>query len=144
MADQRLDQLKGKYQPVLNLMNQLGVQLQNLHVQDNKLFLKGHAKTKDDSNKVWNQIKLVDANYQQDLMAQFSYAQESADIPPAAQPKAMRAPGKTYTVKPGDSLSKIAKEQYGDAGQYNKIFEANRDKLSDPDKIMPGQVLVIP
>src|SRR5205823_13209437 len=71
MPDQRLEQLKGKYQSVLNLNNQLGVQLQNLHVQDNKLFLKGQAKTKADSNKVWDQIKLVDSNYQQDLMAQF-------------------------------------------------------------------------
>src|SRR5216110_2262133 len=67
MSDQRLEQLKAKYQSVLNLINQLGVQLQNLHVQDNKLFLKGHAKTKADSNKVWDQIKLVDSNYQQDL-----------------------------------------------------------------------------
>jgi len=54
MPDQRLEQLKAKYQSVLNLINQLGVQLQNLHVQDNKLFLKGQAKTKADSNKVWD------------------------------------------------------------------------------------------
>lgn len=51
---------------------------------------------------------------------------------------------KYYTVKSGDSLSKIAKEYYGDAQQYNTIFEANRPMLSDPDKIYPGQVLRIP
>jgi nucleoid-associated protein YgaU len=51
---------------------------------------------------------------------------------------------RTYTVKAGDSLSKIAKEYYGNAGDYMKIFEANRDKLSDPNKIQPGQELVIP
>ena len=49
-----------------------------------------------------------------------------------------------YTVQPGDSLSKIAKEQYGDAMKYPVIFEANQPMLSDPDKIYPGQVLRIP
>jgi nucleoid-associated protein YgaU len=52
---------------------------------------------------------------------------------------------KTYTVATGDSLSKIAKNVYGNAGQYMKIFEANKDKLTDPDKIkVVGQELVIP
>jgi len=51
---------------------------------------------------------------------------------------------KTYTVESGDSLSEIAKKVYGDAGKYNKIFEANQPMLKDPDKIYPGQVLRIP
>ncbi len=49
-----------------------------------------------------------------------------------------------YTVKSGDSLSKIAKDVYGESGDYMKIFEANQPMLSDPDKIYPGQVLRIP
>ena len=49
-----------------------------------------------------------------------------------------------YTVKSGDSLSKIAKEHYGDAMKYNSIFDANKPMLTDPDKIYPGQVLRIP
>jgi nucleoid-associated protein YgaU len=49
-----------------------------------------------------------------------------------------------YTVRSGDTLSKIAKEHYGDAMKYPAIFEANRPMLSDPDKIYPGQVLRIP
>ncbi len=49
-----------------------------------------------------------------------------------------------YTVKPGDSLSKIAKEVYGDPNKYHHIFEANKPMLSDPDKIYPGQNLYIP
>ena len=53
-------------------------------------------------------------------------------------------PAQFYTVKPGDSLSKIAKEYYGDAMKYPTIFEANTPMLSDPDKIYPGQVLRIP
>jgi nucleoid-associated protein YgaU len=51
---------------------------------------------------------------------------------------------RTYTVKSGDTLSKIAKEMYGDAGKYPQIFEANKPMLKDPDKIYPGQVLRIP
>ncbi len=49
-----------------------------------------------------------------------------------------------YTVKSGDTLSKISKAQYGDAMKYNVIFEANRPMLEHPDKIYPGQVLRIP
>ena len=49
-----------------------------------------------------------------------------------------------YTVKSGDTLSKIAKDHYGDAMKYPVIFEANRPMLSDPDKIYPGQTLRIP
>jgi len=50
----------------------------------------------------------------------------------------------TYEVKPGDSLSKIAKHVYGHANEWKKIFEANRDVIKDPDKIFPGQKLKIP
>lgn len=52
--------------------------------------------------------------------------------------------GGTYTVQKGDSLSKIAKAQLGDANAWKKIFEANRDVLDDPDKIFPGQTLKLP
>jgi nucleoid-associated protein YgaU len=54
------------------------------------------------------------------------------------------APGQTYTVKKGDSLSKIAKQVYGDAQQWRKIHEANRDIIDNPDLIHPGQVLKLP
>jgi nucleoid-associated protein YgaU len=57
--------------------------------------------------------------------------------PPAAE-------GQTYTVKKGDSLSKIAKRVYGDAQQWRKIHEANRDIIDNPDLIHPGQVLKLP
>ena len=136
MAD--LEQLKGKYQSVLTLIDQLGVRLQNLHVQDNKLFIKGTAKTKADSNRIWDQIKLVDKNYSQDLMAEITYDTDA----PAATPASQGA--KTYTVKAGDTLSKIAKQHYGNANSYMKIFEANKGLLQDPDKIQVGQVLKIP
>lgn len=55
-----------------------------------------------------------------------------------------RAEATFYTVQEGDSLSKIAKEHYGDAMKYPAIFEANKPMLEDPDKIYPGQVLRLP
>lgn len=63
----------------------------------------------------------------------------------AAQPAAPApAPVQFYTIKSGDTLSKIAKEFYGDANAYNKIFEANREVIGHPDKIYPGQQIRIP
>jgi nucleoid-associated protein YgaU len=52
--------------------------------------------------------------------------------------------GRTYTVVSGDSLSKIAQREYGDANKWQKIFEANKDQIKDPDLIHPGQQLRIP
>lgn len=72
----------------------------------------------------------------------------TATTPTAAAPAAGTASvdwtSRTYTVKSGDTLSRIAKEMYGDAGKYPQIFEANKPMLADPDKIYPGQVLRIP
>lgn len=51
---------------------------------------------------------------------------------------------KSYTIKSGDSLSKIARCEYGNANDWRRIFEANRDVIKDPDKIFPGQVIKIP
>ena len=54
------------------------------------------------------------------------------------------SPEKLYEVQAGDSLSKIAKREYGNANEWNKIFEANKDIVKDPNKIFPGQKLKIP
>jgi LysM repeat protein len=139
--DQRLEQLKQKYQPVLNLIQQLQVRLQNLHVQDNKLFIRGTAPSQDAKNKVWDQIKLVDSTYS-DLTADITVEQQQTQTAGASASGGQQS--RTYTVKAGDSLSKISREFYGDANRYMKIFEANRDKLSDPNQIRPGQQLTIP
>ena len=64
---------------------------------------------------------------------------KAAPAPAAAAPQE-----RTYTVKSGDTLSKIAKEYLGNASDYMKIFNANKDQLSNPDLIKPGQVLRIP
>ncbi len=142
MADQ-LDQLKQKYQSVFTFIQQSGVSLSHVHVQDNKLFIQGEAPSDAIKNKVWDQIKKVDPSYS-DLTADLT-VNTSLPQPAAEQVGAAAAGGmQTYTVQPGDSLSLISKRFYGDANQYNKIFEANRDQLDDPDRIKSGQKLKIP
>jgi nucleoid-associated protein YgaU len=78
--------------------------------------------------------------------ADFSNVQSgsSSTADPSYRTAAAPAQERTYTVVAGDSLSKIAKRFYGDANQWRRIFEANRDKISNPDLIHPGQVLRVP
>jgi nucleoid-associated protein YgaU len=140
MAD-RLEQLKAKYQSVLNFMQTQNVQLQNVNMEGDKLFIRASAPSQEVKNRVWDQIKLVDPNYS-DLIADIQ-APAAAAAAAAAGGGATTA-ARTYTVQAGDSLSKISKQFYGDANQYMKIFEANKDKLADPDKIKPGMQLNIP
>jgi nucleoid-associated protein YgaU len=118
------------------------VRLANLHVQDNKLFIKGSAPSENAKNKVWEQIKLVDANNSNDLTADIQV--EAGRAAAAAAGGGAGEGGQTYTVKPGDTLSKISKQFYGDSNEYMRIFYANRDKLKDPDKIQVGQELSVP
>ena len=139
-----LEQLKQKYQSALNAIKQQGVRLDHMHVQDGKLFLQGEAPSEQAKNEVWNKIKAVDPSYSDVTLD----LRVNPSMPGAQQAGATGAAAggglQTYTVQPGDTLSGIAKRVYGDAGQYMKIFDANKDKLSDPDKIKPGQQLVIP
>src|SRR5688500_18932604 len=139
--DQLLSQLKNKYGSVISAAPQLGIQLQNVHVENGKLLIRGKAPSENVKNEIWNRIKAVDSVYA-DLVADISI--DSSLPQSAAAGSSKRSGGQTYTVKAGDSLSKIAQQFYGKASEYNKIFEANRDKLNDPNKIQPGQELVIP
>ncbi|CAN5718320.1 potassium binding protein Kbp [soil metagenome] len=138
-GEKRFNELKQKYQTVLTTADQQHVQFQNLHVQDNKLFIKGTAPTEEAKSKFWDQVKLVSPN-QDDITADISV--DASRATGAAVGGA--SGGETYTVKAGDTLSKISKQQYGDANEYMRIFYANRDKLKDPDKIQVGQQLTIP
>ena len=102
--------------------------------RDGKLYFNGMVKSQDEVNKIWDAIKTV-PDWRNDIVAEVK-------VDPNAP--AAKATGATYTVKAGDTLSKIAKEHLGNANAYMKIFEANKDQLTDPDKIKPGQVLKIP
>lgn len=93
-------------------------------------------------NRVWDQIKLVDPSYS-DLIADISVSEAPRTQSAGASVSGGQS-SRTYTVQAGDTLSKISKEFYGKAHEYMKIFEANRDKLTDPNEIQPGQQLIIP
>jgi hypothetical protein len=140
-AQQRFNELKQKYVSVLNTADQQHIQFQNLHIQDNKLYIKGIAPSEDAKNKFWDQIKLVNPNAD-DVTAEINV--DSSRAIGAAAGGGQAAGGQTYEIKSGDTLSKISKQFYGNANEYMRIFYANRDKLKDPDKIQAGQKLVIP
>lgn len=137
----RFDELKRKYASVLAIVGQQGVQLEHLHLQDNKLFMQGKAPSEAAKNAVWNQIKALNPAYD-DITADISV---NASIPqPASQSAPATLSRQFYTVKAGDSLSKIAQQFYGNASDYMRIFDANKDKLRDPNRVEIGQQLVIP
>ena len=144
-TDQELDQLKQKYQSVFQSIEQQQIHLTHVNMEGNKLFVQGDAPSEQAKNKVWDQIKAVNPNWQSDLIADIRVTGGGQPQPQQQQSQPQQAaPQRTYTVKPGDSLSKIAKEYYGSTNDYMKIFEANRDKLKDPNVIQPGQELKIP
>lgn len=137
-----LDQLKAKYAPVLTQMEKGGgVKLTHVHIQDQKLFIGGNVGTPQLKDELWNIIKKVDAAHS-DLIADIKV--DPALAAAAATAKAAAPAEQRYTVVAGDTLSGISKKFYGDAKQYQKIFEANRDILTNPDQIKPGQSLKIP
>jgi LysM repeat protein len=126
---------------VLTTADNERIQFLNLHVQDNKLFIKAIAPSDEAKNKFWDQIKLVNPNAD-DITADISV--DSSRAMGAAAGGGQGGGGQTYEVKSGDNLSKISKQFYGDSDEYMRIFYANRDQLNDPDKIKVGQKLVIP
>jgi nucleoid-associated protein YgaU len=100
--------------------------------KDGKLHFVGSVKSEAEKNEIWNAIKTI-PEWQKEIVADIK-------VTGGGTP----APGKTYTVQAGDTLSKIARQHLGDANAYMKIYEINRDQLSNPDLIKPGQVLKLP
>jgi nucleoid-associated protein YgaU len=117
--------------------------------REGKLHFHGTVKSEDEKNRIWDAIKTV-PDWQKEVQADIRVkpgaqpqpgGQQSQSMP---QPTPAKASLKTYTVKSGDTLSEIAKRELGSANKYMEIFNANRDQLTDPDKIKPGQVLKMP
>ena len=109
----------------------------NAEERDGKLYFKGTVATEAEKNEIWNAIKTI-PTWRDEIVADI----QVTGGPAAGGGAATTA--KTYTVKAGDTLSAIAKEHLGNANAYMQIFELNKDQLTDPDKIKPGQVLKIP
>jgi nucleoid-associated protein YgaU len=130
--------LRAKYDYAIQTAKRLGFD-GSAQQEGEKLNFRGTVKSEDEKNQIWNALKTI-PDWQKDIVADIK-------VVPSAQPVGTSGSAtaqKTYTVKAGDTLSKIARDHLGDANAYNKIFEANRDQLDDPDKIKPGQVLRIP
>lgn len=122
--------LRDKYNHAIQIAK--GLHMQGAaEERDGKLHFKGLVQNQNEVNEIWTAIKTV-PDWRNDVVAEVT-------IDPNAKPAAT-----TYTVKAGDTLSKIAKEHLGEANAYMKIFDVNKSILSDPDKIKPGQVLTIP
>jgi nucleoid-associated protein YgaU len=116
-----------KYQTLIDLANELGISSLNVTEGDGFLKIEGSAASSEHKKRLWDEYNRIDPEYRSgDLVLNIDAPEATAN---------------TYTVQSGDNLSKIGKH-YGIS--YMKIFEANRDKLDDPDKIYPGQELNIP
>ena len=125
-----MSELRGRYKYAIETAKSLGMD-GSAEERDGKLYFKGTVASQDEANKIWDAIKTI-PTWQHDVIADVKARQ--TDV----------AHGTTYTVKAGDTLSKIAKEHLGDASAYTEIFNLNRDQLADPNRIQPGQVLKIP
>ena len=120
--------LQDKYQSLIDMANQLNISGLNVTEGDGFLKIEGNAQSAEAKQQLWNEYGRLDPDYRSgDLVLNIDAPESSA--------------GTTYTVQSGDTLSKIG-------SRYNvgwkQIYEANRDKLDDPDKIYPGQELMIP
>lgn len=110
----------------------------NAEEREGKLHFEGTVATDAEKNEIWTAIKTI-PTWQKDVVADIQVTGGPAAGSGASSGTASAS--KTYTVKAGDTLSAIAREHLGSAGAYMKIFELNKDVLTDPDKITPGQVL---
>ena len=126
--------LQEKYQSLINLANQLGISGLNVQEDNGVLNIDGVAGSAEAKQQLWDEYGRIDPDYRSGEVVMNISA-------PEASAGSSSSGGSTYTVQAGDSLSKIG-TRYGVSWQ--KIFEANRDKLDDPDKIHPGQELKIP
>lgn len=125
------EELQAKYQSLLEMARQNGTSYE-LSEADGVLHINGNAPSADAKQQLWDEYARIDPDYQSgDLVLNITEG-EGVGGPGA---------GSTYTVAAGDNLSKIG-EKYGLSWQA--VFEANRDIISDPDMIHPGQELKIP
>lgn len=119
-----LEELKSKYNSVLSKGDDVGMTVQNINMEGDKLLVRGVVPSDYAKNQLWEEIKQIDPNVSD---ATFDINVQS---------------GLTYTVKSGDTLSKIAKRFYGDANHYQQIASASG--IANPDKIDVGQEITLP
>jgi nucleoid-associated protein YgaU len=121
--------LKDKYNDSLEIAKTLGLKGLEAKEEGGKLKISATAEHEFDKNELWQSLK-THAGWENEIQADIKV--EKNDV------------YGVYTVKSGDTLSKIAKYVYADANKYPRIFEANKDQLSNPDLIKVGQKLKLP
>jgi len=121
---------KAKYQSVLDIGEEFGIKDGFVNDNTNRLEIGGVAATQYEKDIIWNKIKEIGGENPTDIMADIKVENT--------------AYYHKHTVEKGDTLGKIAKQYYGKAGAYMKIFEANSNILKDPNVIFPDQELIIP
>ncbi|MBV8856029.1 MAG: LysM peptidoglycan-binding domain-containing protein [Acidobacteria bacterium] len=122
--------VRDKYQSLIDLANQSGVSNLQVSEEGDVLHVSGTAPSEEAKQKLWDEYNRLDPDMR------------SGDLVLNIEAGGGEGGGETYTVKPGDSLSKIG-QHHGVA--WNDIYEANKDVIGDdPDKIRPGQTLRIP
>ncbi len=128
-----LEGLKLKYQDAIAVAKEKGVVIANLHIEGEKLYMKGTAPNENAKNDVWNAVKAVGESWHNEITVDLDV---DTSLP---------QPVKHYTVVGGDSLWKIAAHFYGNGSQFPKIIAGNPGKLKDEKSVIhPGDVLVIP
>jgi nucleoid-associated protein YgaU len=118
------EDLQAKYKPVLDKGHEIGLNIQNMNMEGDKILIRGAVPSGYAKDQLWNAVKSVDASVSDAII----------DINVQS--------GLTYKVVSGDTLSKIAKRFYGDANQYHQIASANG--IDNPDLIKVGQELKLP
>jgi len=139
--------LQEKYQAVIDTINQSGGRDVTVSEEGGVLKINATVPSPNEKNAVWNKIKEIGGDSPGDLVADIKMDSNEAPIASGGTSESGKGLGesaRTYVVKSGDTLSKISKEFYGDANKYMDIFNANKDKLTNPDKINAGQELKIP
>lgn len=119
---------KDKYGPVINLMQDMGVQSENVREEQGSLVVQGTANTQYDKNKIWDKIKEIGGENPRDIKADIKVRNTDFYA--------------THKVKSGETLSAISKQYYGDPNRYNDIARYNN--INNPDNIKSGQELKIP
>jgi nucleoid-associated protein YgaU len=126
-----MSELTDKYQAVVNAANENGITDLNVSEENNVLHVSGKAPSEEAKQKVWDVYSAIDPEMRAGDMVLNIEVEGGGD--------------EIYTVKPGDSLWRIAEHHYGDGNQYMKIFEANRDKMDSPNSVIhPGDQLKVP
>ena len=133
--------LREKYNHAIQTAKSLRMQ-GGAEERDGKLYFNGTVNSAEEKNQIWNALKTV-PGWEKEVVADLKVNAPAAQRTPTTAPGGAM-PTISYTVQPGDTLSAIAKKFLGNANEYMDIFNVNRDQLSDPDKIKPGQVLKIP